>query len=347
VSLAARYTDPDRMRTWRRWVDQTIADSRQTGGQPATFAREAYKIVVDIDRGELDKRWVKADLPVHADVRDVLAALNRKLGNTPLPSRVSWIARTMGWKAQYPVVQPEYHQQTGSVNAYVFIKTLSDALPEGAIIIPDQGGNLTWTMQAFEMKPRQELFSAFGNSPMGYALPASIGASFARPGQDIVCIDGDGGFQMNIQELQTVMHNQLPIKMFILNNRSYGIIKQFQEIYFQGRYIGTSAESGYTAPDFPKVAQAYGIPAIRIDSHQELQEKLAQALATPGPILIDVRLAEDQKLIPKLGAVKIGDRYISKPIEDMLPLLPREEFYSNMIVKPLEEEARDKSQEIN
>ncbi|MCH7678779.1 histidinol dehydrogenase, partial [candidate division KSB1 bacterium] len=207
----------------------------------------------------------------------------------------------------------------GSVNSYVFIKSLSGKLKEGDVIVSDQGGNLTWTIQAWEVKKDQELFSAFGNSPMGYALPAAIGAAFARPEKDIYCIDGDGGFQLNIQELQTVVHHNLSIKMFVLNNHAYGIIKQFQEAYFGGRYEGTIPATGYSMPDFIKVSQAYGIPTETITNHEELPEKLDKILAMKGPVLIDVLLDESQKLIPKLVAVKSEDvqRYISKPIEDM------------------------------
>ena len=324
-------------------------DTRQTGGQPKTFAREAKKIVVEIDKSELFKDWVEADIPVHADVKDFLKTMNESLKNFDSPNYSEWLFRCKEWKFRYPAVLPEWYEQKDSVNSYVFIKSLSDRLKEGDIIVADQGGNLTWTIQAWEIKKDQELFSAFGNSPMGYALPAAIGAAFARPGQDIYCIDGDGGFQLNIQELQTVVHHNLPIKIFVLNNHSYGIIKQFQEIYFGGRYEGTIPEKGYSMPDFVKVAEAYGIPTVTIANHDELPDKLDKILAMKGPVLIDVLLSDTQKLIPKLVAVRsdAGQRYISKPIEDMVPLLSREEFYANMIVKPLEEGDKDKSSEIN
>lgn len=324
-------------------------DTRQTGGQPKTFAREAVKVVVDIDAGELHKNWVVPDVALHADVKDFLEDMNQALRDFPALEFGSWPGRCREWKAKYSTVLPEFYEQKDSVNSYVFVKTLSEKLPEKSVIVTDQGGNLTWTIQGFEVKKDQELFSAFGNSPMGYALPASVGAAFARPGQDIICIDGDGGFQLNIQELQTVKYYNLPIKMFILNNHSYGIIKQFQEIYFEGRYTGTTAESGYSSPDFIKVAQAYGISTETIENHGELPGKLDKILKTPGPVLVDVLLAEDQKLVPKLVAVKSedGKRYISKPLEDMVPLLPRDEFNRNMIVKPLPDDAQEKPGEIN
>src|SRR3989344_870804 len=207
-------------------------DTRQIGGDPKTFAREAIKIVVDIDNAELNKKRVVPDIPVNADVRHFLTDLNIVLKGAKLPSFSGWLSRCSGWKKQYPTTLPEYYKQRGSVNAYVFIEALSKKLPSNSIIIPDEGGNLTWTIQGFKVKKGHQLFSAFGNSPIGYALPASIGAAFAEPRKNIICIDGDGGFQMNIQDLQTIKNYRLPIKIFILNNNCYGIIKQFQETYF-------------------------------------------------------------------------------------------------------------------
>ncbi len=324
-------------------------DTRQTGGQPKTFAREAFKIVVDIDKAELDKQWVVADIAIHADVNNFLSALNLASQSIPFPDFTDWQSICLKWKHRYPTVLPEYYNQRGSVNSYVFIKALSEKLPSHSIIIPDQGGNLTWTIQGFQVKKGHQLFSAFGNSPMGYALPASIGAAFADPTANVICIDGDGGFQLNIQDLQTIRHYNLPIKIFILNNNSYGIIKQFQEVYFDGRYEATVKETGYTAPDFIKVAQAYGIATETISDHSEIDEKIDKIIKTCNPVLCDVKLDDAQKLVPKLVAIKTKDgKYISKPIEDMMPLLPRQEFRENMITQPLNEEDSDeKPSEIN
>lgn len=326
-------------------------DTRQTGGSPKTFAREAVKIVVDIDESELHKNWVVADIPINADVKDFLTELNSVVvtGTVLSPDFTDWRSLCQKWKKQYPAVLPNYYEQKGSVNSYVFIDALSKMLPSNSIIIPDQGGNLTWTIQGFKVKTGHRLFSAFGNSPMGYAMPAAIGAAFADPTANVICIDGDGGFQLNIQDLQTIKNYKLPIKIFILNNNSYGIIKQFQEVYFESRYEATVKETGYTAPDFIKVAQAYGIATETIRDHSEIAQKLTKVVESKEPVLCDVRLDESQKLIPKLVAIQTADgKYISKPIEDMIPLLPRDEFKKNMIVKPLQEKAGDKkSSEIN
>lgn len=323
-------------------------DTRQTSGQPHTFAREAKKVVVDIDEAELNKGCVKADVGIPADAKEFIIEFLAQRPQFNKPDFTLWLKRCQDWKRKYPAVLPEYYKQKGSVNAYVFIKTLAEELNKDDIIIADEGGNLTWTIQTFEVKEGQRLFSAMGNSPMGYAFPASIGAWFAAPDRRIICIDGDGGFQVNIQELQTVVHYNVPIKIFILNNASYGIIKQFQETYFRGRYEASTKKFGYSCPDFVKVAKAYGLKTERIKSHAELRARIRGVLHTPGPVLCDVKIAEGQKMIPKLIAFQHKDgRYISKPIEDQVPFLPREEFLQNMIVKPLEEITTEKSEEIN
>lgn len=312
-------------------------DSRQTGGQPQTFARAARKVVVDVDPAELNKRWVTADLPIAADCGDFLRACLHQWGRRPKHPCRDWRDQCAAWRRRYPAVLPAFYRQRGSVNAYVFVEALAKALGGRDTIVADEGGNLTWVMQAFTVKAGQQLFSAFGNSPMGYSLPAAIGAWFANPRRRVICLDGDGGFQINLQELQTVAHYRVPVKIFIFNNRCYGIIKQFQEAYFERRYEATDAAHGYSAPDFCAVAKAYGLRTFSITSHAHLAERIRAVLRTPGPVLCDVRLSPGQKLTPKLIAFRdVRGRYISKPIEDQLPFLPRREFRANMIVPPLD-----------
>ena len=161
------------------------------------------------------------------------------------------------WKKKYPIVKKEFYNQKKFVNPYVFINELSNMLPNNSVVIADDGGHLTWAVQTFKIKKGQKLFSAFGNSPMGYAFPASIGASLARKKGKIICIDGDGSIQINIQELQTMMANKLPIKLIILNNKGYGIIKQFQSLFLEKRFEATS--KGYSSPNFQKISKAYKI----------------------------------------------------------------------------------------
>ena len=325
-------------------------DTRQTGGQPKTFAREAVKIVVDISKDELDKNWVVADIPICADVKDFLIELNSVISkDINFTGFSDWHSTCRKWKKEYPATLPEYASQKGSVNPYVFIETLSKKLSSNSIITIDTGGVSVWAIQGLKIKKGQRVVTAFGHAPMGYALPAAIGSALASPKSNIICIAGDGGLQLTIQELQTIKTYKLPIKIFILNNNAYGIIKQFQEVYFGGRYEATVAKSGYQAPNFVKIAKAYGFASESIKNHTEINKKLSKVLKSKETVLCNVKLDEFQKLIPKLVAFKTKEgKYISKPIEDMLPFLPRDEFRAHMLVKPLEESGGEKkSSEIN
>jgi len=300
-------------------------DTRQTGTQPKSFAREARKIVVDIDPEELNKR-VTADIAICCDAKDFLVLLKNELSGRETSDISAWLDKIAEYKAKYPICRPEYYDQPDKVNPYVFMKTLSEEAADDEVIIVDAGQNLMWGIQTLEPRGTQRVFSAGGMSPMGYSLPAAIGAAVCR-GKRAVCTIGDGGMQVNIQELQTIFHYQVPVKIFVMNNHSYGIIKQFQDLYFGSRYEATGR--GYSCPNFVKVAEAYGIKAIAINNHAELQKKIRQVLDYEGPILCDVELKNDTLIIPKLE--------VNKPIEDQTPYLDREEFLSNMIIKPFKE----------
>ncbi len=298
----------------------TRLDTRITGGVPKTFARKAKKIVVDIDKFELNKkRGLKVDLKVELDIKIFFQQYEKyHKGNT---IRDKWLIRCKNWKSRYPLVLKEFYKIKKFVNPYVFIDSLSKNLNKKDIIIADDGGHLTWTIQSFKVKLGQKLFSAFGNSPMGYALPASIGASVIKKKSRIICIDGDGSIQINLQELHTVDKLKLPIKIFILNNNGYGIIKQFQELYLGTRYEASG--KGVSNPDFKNISKAFNINYTLIKSHLGLK-KLKRIIYSKKPEIIEVRLKENQKIIPKLQ--------FGNPIEDMSPLLNREEFLSNMDV---------------
>ena len=210
------------------------------------------------------------------------------------------------------------------LSSYEFLSSLNEKIPDNSIIIPDEGGNLVWTMQSIKIRSNQKLYSNFGNSSMGYAVPSAIGSCIANNGP-VICIDGDGGIQMNIQELQTIKHYNLPIKIFILNNNCYGIIKQFQDSYFNKRYIATESKD-YSAPDFVRVASAYGINAYKAtkDNYEEI---INLALNSNGPTLVDVIIDKGQKLIPKLE--------YGNPLEDMSPYQTDEQIKTNMIIKTI------------
>ena len=312
-------------------------DTRITGGKPETFARSAKIISVDIDKYELNKkRGLNVYLKINEDLKNFLKIFNLRSANFRYSASSFWERLCKKWKLIYPNVVSSYKKQKKNVNPYFFIERLSEKLNSKDIIVPCSGGNLTWTIQAFKIKKGQRLFSAYGNSPMGYALPAALGASLANNNQRVICIEGDGGIQINIQELQTMVSNNIPVKLFIINNNGYGIIKQFQELYLGGRYEATIPSKGVTNPDFKKISNAYGINYSEIKNNKEIDRVLKKVLRSKRPEFINVIINSNQKIIPKLQ--------FGKPIEDLSPLLSRSEFKKNMIVPPLREASKNFSE---
>jgi acetolactate synthase-1/2/3 large subunit len=309
-------------------------DTRITGGKPETFARSAKIISIDIDRHELNKkRGLHIYLKINEDLNKFLSIFNLKLKNFKFSACSNWKKVCQQWKSKYPNVQSTYYNQKYFVNPYCFIDKLSNKLNKKDIIVTDDGGHLTWTMQAFKVKKGQRLFSAFGNSPMGYALPAAIGAAFANKKKRIICIDGDGSIQINIQELQTMAINNLPIKLFIINNNGYGIIKQFQELYLNKRYEASTPKTGVTNPNFKKISNAYEINYSEIRNNKQIDKVLNKILNSKKPEFVNIIIDPNQKIIPKLQ--------FGKPIEDLSPLLSRSEFKKNMIIPALKDKSLD------
>ena len=299
-------------------------DTRVTGGVPKNFARNAHKIVVDIDEHELNKqRGLNIDLKINHDLKDFLKNLIKS--NFKLKCDNTWHRKTINFKKKYPIVSKSYYSQKNYVNPYVFIDKLSEILKKNDIIIADTGAHLSWTMQSFKVKRGQKLFSAFGNSPMGYALPASIGASIVKNKKKIICIDGDGSLQINLQELHTVDKLKLPIKIFILNDKGYAIIKQFQEMYLGKRL--EASKKGVSNPNFKKIAEAFNINYNIIRSHKELS-KIKTIVKSKNSEFIEIKIKQNQKIIPKLQ--------FGNPLEDMSPLLTRKEFTENMEVPTID-----------
>ena len=302
-------------------------DTRVTGGVPKNFARNAKKIVIDIDKYELNKkRGLNIDIKVNENVNFFLKCFNNI--NKENITKKAWLVRCIYWKNKYPIVQKKFFNEKKFVNPYVFVQKLSEILNKKDVIIADDGGHLTWTLQAFKVKYGQKLFSAFGNSPMGYALPASIGASIVKNKSRIICVDGDGSIQINLQELHTIDKLKLPIKIFILNNNGFGIIKQFQELYLGKRFEASG--KGVSNPNFEKISKAFNINYNIIKNHKDFN-KLKKIIDSKKAEIIEVSLKKDQKIIPKLQ--------FGNPIEDMSPLLSRKEFFKNMDIKSIK---RDK-----
>jgi len=304
------------------------------------FARAAKRIIVDIDPVEAEKPSLHADLPIAMDAKEFMVELLRQLAEFPLEagkiSKTPWLERCREWKKKYPVVLPEYKENKEGVNSFHFIDVLSNKLRYNAVVCTDMGTSFTCTMQTFRTKAGQRLFTSSGHAPMGFGLPGAIGACFANGKKKTICISGDGGLQMNIQEFMTMAQYRVPIILFILNNHGYLTIKLMQQNHF-GRYVGSEPSSGVSCPNFVKLADAYGIKATRILNQQELDEKIDGILAEAGPFVCEIMMPDNQPLIPRLSSLKKPDGSITaKPLEDLFPFLDREEFMKNMIVEPIE-----------
>lgn len=314
---------------------------RQIGYEYAAFARAAYLAVVDVDALELRKPTIAPDLPVHADVGFFLEELESELSGRRVSDRADWLTWCLERKRRYPVVLPEYGAAPEPVNPYVFVDELSKKLDGESIVVTANGAAVVVTNQALRLPRGARLICSSGTASMGYDLPAAIGACVAA-GRPVICLAGEGSVQMNIQELQTIVHHQLPVKIFIFDNGGYLSMRQTQDNLFAGHHMGESPDSGVSFPDMVAIAGAYGIPARRVSRHDELAAAITTTLQGEGPQLCVVVMDPRQPFAPKVAGMKLPDgRMVSNPLEDMHPLLDREEYADNMIV-PLyrsEEEA--------
>ena len=298
-----------------------------TGGKPCFFAPGAKKVMVDIDREELTKFTkdeFQLDLAIEADLRDFFETLGKA---RPVPGAgdplAPWREQIKSWARTYPVCTPERYQLKDKVDGVVFINELSSALPQGVTVVADTGANLAWTMQTFQVKPRQRIISAWNHTPMGYALPASVGAACAG-GQEVVCISGDGGIMMSLEELGTVRRYDLPVKIFIMFNQGHGIQRQTIDTWLDSRYTAVDEASGLYFPEFRSIAAGFGLPFVNIKNHADIQPALKQVFQTSGPVLCVVDILKDQKIVPML---KFG-----AGLEDLDPKLPAEELQNIMRV---------------
>lgn len=304
-------------------------DTREAGSPYSEFGRGAKKIIVDIDPAELNKfskfEMNGVDLLINADAGEFIRSLLRMVKVGKVKDNSNWLKKISDWRICYPICSPNYYGEH-DLNPYVFVKRLSDFSQSGDLFILDTGCALAWMCQAFEFKKGQRLFHAFNTTPMGYALPAAIGVSFARNRGSVTCIAGDGGFQMNIQEMATVIRHNLPIRIFLINNGGYSMVRQTQDQWLNGRYEAVSVKSGLAFPDFVKVAQAYGFTTFSLNRNDEIKQCLTQIYATDGPVFCDVQIKPEHGVIPQ---VRFG-----RPLEDGEPFLDRCEFFGNMIVDP-------------
>ncbi len=311
---------------------------RQIGYEWKTWAREAFVIMVDIDKYELQKPTIHVEMPVHANVKDVIDALDKKIEG-PLFKGRTWLKACANWKKKYPVVLKEYYKREGLTNPYCFIEQLSKRLSEDELIVVGNGTACVVGSHGITIKKNQRFIINSGIASMGYDLPAAIGVALACPDKRIILITGDGSIQMNLQELQTIKHNKLNIRIFLINNDGYHSIRQSQRNFFKSHTVGIGPESGdLSFPDFKRLAWAYEYPFKRCNSNRELAKNINWALNNESYCIDEIMTDPTQYFQPKSSSKILSDGTIVSPaLEDLAPFLPREELKSNMFIPLVEE----------
>jgi acetolactate synthase-1/2/3 large subunit len=314
-----------------------------TGYAPEGFARAACKAMVDIDPTELKKMGDSIQFPICADAGDFMRAMLAHASSIEKKDRTAWKRRCADWRTRYPLVLPEHKVREGRVSVYNFAEVMSGILNEGDFCISGSSGTgIELFLLAFRTKRGQRIFHTTALGAMGFGIPASVGAGIVGAAEgsarNIICVDGDGGFQFNIQELETIARLKLPVKFFVLDNEGYGSIRASQTAFFGACSIGCDAATGQTLPDVRRVAEAYGITTDVITSQRHLADEIRRVLATPGPVVCDVHIVLDEVRQPRLSSVQRPDgSFVSKPLEDLWPFLGREEFNANMLIPVIEE----------
>ena len=307
---------------------------RITGGEPHLFARGAKKYMVDVDAPAMQRKMQQLpfDECILSDAKLFIKLMMDRLKNIDVPDYSEWNEKVIHWREKYDPVTEDMWNPTKYVNPYVFLRILSEEMGSNDVLAGDCGGNIVALNHAFKTKTGQHYFTNNGNSPMGFSYSGAMGARFAcEKDRKVVCVIGDGGMAMNIQEMQTYLNYNVDVKTIILNNHIYGITKAFQEVNFEGRSEACGPK-GYAPPDFIKVANAFGLKTMVIDDgtdYDKVRKQIREFLDHDGQIICDLNCHEWHTYEPKI----VG---WSTPIEDMYPYLPRDEFYSNMEIEPME-----------
>jgi acetolactate synthase-1/2/3 large subunit len=302
------------------------------------FARGAKKVMVDVDPAEIAKMKTTIHLPIVADAAEVIDHILTRVPGNDTFRREAWLSRCRDWRSRYPLVLPAHRETTDGVSMYYFSEVLTEELSADDVVAPSSSGFASEIFFLnFKVKHGQRVFHNRGTGAMGFGLPASIGACIASGHRRTVSVDGDGGFQMNIQELATVANLQLPIKFFVVNNRGYASIRTSQTNYFD-LLVGADDTSGLRLPDVRKVAAAYGLATAEIVGPENVRDRVREVLDFAGPIVCEVRVPADEARGPRVASAQRPDgSMVSKPLEDLWPFLDREEFLANMIVPALED----------
>ena len=310
-----------------------------TGYAPDKFARGAHKVMVDIDAAEIGKLggWIHSG--ICADAGAFLREFLGQIGAVEAKPRSAWIERCTDWKTRYPVVLPEHRKPEGLVSIFNLAEVISEETTADDLMISgNSGSGIEIYLFACPTRTGQRIYHTAGLGAMGCAVPNSIGVCIAGGRKRTVCVDGDGGFMFNIQELATIRHLNLPIKFFVLNNDGYASIRASQANFFGSALLGCDESTGLTIPDLCSVATAFGLTAARISNQENLREQVRAVLNMPGPVVCDVQVIPDEVRGPRLSSVQLPDgSLVSRPLEDLWPFLSREEFRANMIIPILEE----------
>jgi acetolactate synthase-1/2/3 large subunit len=310
-----------------------------TGYAPHNLAREAHKIAGDIDAAELAKLHPYLQQPVCADAKAFLTELLKHKDKLKPRNIEAWQTRCADWKTRYPVVTDEHRKPEGLVSIFNLAEILgTEVKPEDRLVVGNSGSAIEIYLLACPTLHSQRLYHTAGLGAMGYAIPMAIAVAVANPGREVIAVDGDGGFQFNIQELETIHRLQLPIKFFVLNNDGYSSIRASQKAYFGNASIGADKNTGLTIPNLSRVGASYGLGTYVIKDQTHLREEIRKVLDMEGPVLCDVNVLPDEVRAPRLQSYQKPDgSFVSRPLEDLFPFLSREEFLENMIVKPLPE----------
>jgi acetolactate synthase I/II/III large subunit len=306
----------------------------QVGYDIAELCRGASDIsCVDIDPAELRKYPTRVTQPICADAGNFLSELDKQRAVAPLPRKNEWVDWCTRVRTRFPTIGPEHADNGGFINSYRFMERLTHHLKPDQVIVTDMGTALLSGHQALSLRPPQRLITSQGLGEMGFGLPGAIGASFARDRGEVLCLNCDGGMMMNLQELQTIAHHRLPIKIVVFNNDGYLMIKHTQKAVLKGRYAGTDKASGVSCPDFGKVAAAFDMPSFQVRTWEDFERHFPAFQQCTGPAVCEVFMSPEQFFHPKLGlVVGVDGRLVSPPLEDLSPLLSREELAANLRV---------------
>lgn len=314
---------------------------RQVGYNWKTWAREAEVIMVDIDPAEMKKPTIHVEQPVWADAKDFLTRLSDRLGVKDSGDHSEWLKTSQSWRKNYPVVQEKHWKENGrTANVYAFIQYLSSQLPENSLTAVSNGACCVVGNQAYVIQKGSRMHNNSAVASMGYGLPAAIGTCISGGKRDTICLEGDGSVMMNLQELQTIITNKLPIKLFLINNEGYQSIRITQNNLFSNHCkVGIGPEShDLSFPEYKKLAEAFGYPYLSAHSNAEMKEAVQKALSMEGPVFTEIFTNTDQVWEPKSATKRLEDgTLVSPPLEDLAPFLPREELENIMIVDMVDE----------